>query len=79
MPRLRRISVTAALVAVLPDELLRRQKRRPKTEQKSAAPPHIAFQSLFYRFVVAEQKQHRPGDPIHEKPRANEDDESRHR
>jgi hypothetical protein len=52
---------------------------RPKTEQKSAAPPEIAFQSLFYRFVGAVQKQHRPGDPIDEQARADEDDDSRHR
>ena len=69
----------AGVVAVLPYELLGRQERRPKTEEKSAAPPDIVFQSLFYGFVVAEQKQHRPGDPIHEKSSADEDDESRHR
>ena len=71
--------MTAALVAVLPDELLRRQERRPKTEQKSAVPPGIAFKSFFYRFVVAEQKQHRPCDPVDEKPCADEDDDRRHR
>ncbi len=63
----------------LTDELLRRNECRTNSTKNSSAPPQIAIQTLGYRFLGCEQKHQRSWKPINEKPRADEDKDSRHR
>jgi hypothetical protein len=52
--------------------------RCPKTGQTFATQLQIGFQNGGYLLDGNVKKRERPGDPIYEKPQANDDDESRH-